>query len=442
MSLADQKRRIFTTIGSYNSLMEQGDGISQTDLFPSINNKDDIIPFLLDVLKTIAGTEAIKEAIGGMFSKLVDEVEPQLKTALKKQFVQSNSDELLPATFTNNGITVPAKTIDVNGTLRTNPSSPTGNLIYGAPTNSFNGTAYDAISNEGSFRGFNNIQLKYIESSDSFQMKPSGTTTTVGDFFTDYIDGTELVNKKELVSAVTDNFYGTLANNQNKTVEQLYEELLVETQLQQVLNDDDSFVVAPEDFDKLLEKARELAAGEVNYDLGCGLMPASLVLDDFSNLVQNISGSTDPFFIGDKLGATIEESTVATEDLTTENKETIKDGFFQRLINIFTVKMLEAVTTAPQIRMLFGMMSWLQNDGVVNLNTPSEDMKNFKTVIKCMAKEIMKLIAAFIFALAIAYLIKLLKPVIKRVIKEKINQYSGIIISLTGALGKAKDAIT
>ena len=60
MSLADNKRSIFTTIGSYNSLMEQGDGLLQTDLFSSINNKDDIVPFLLDVLKTVVPTSRLK----------------------------------------------------------------------------------------------------------------------------------------------------------------------------------------------------------------------------------------------------------------------------------------------------------------------------------------------------------------------------------------------
>jgi len=442
MSLADQKRSVFTTIGSYNSLMEQGEDILQTDLFPSINNKDDIVPFLLDVLKTVAGTEAIKEAIGGMFGKLVDEVEPKLKTVLKKQFVQSNAEELIPSSFMTNGITVPVKDIDISGKFKVNPNSTEGGLIYGSTTNSFNSTAYDAILNAGDSEGFNNLQIKFIEASDSFQLRPSGATPTIGAFFTNYIDGTELVNKKELVSSVMDNFYGTLVKNQNKTEEQAYEELLVETQLQQVLNDDDSFVVAPEKFDELLAKARELIQGAVSYDLGCGLMPASLEFDDFTNLVSSISGATDPFFIGNQLGATIDESTMATEDQTKENKETIKDGFFQRIINIFTVKMLEAVTTAPQIRTLFGMMSSLQNNGTVLLSNASEDMENFKTCIKCMSKEIMRLVAEFIFVLAIAYLIKLLKPVITRVIKEKINQYSDIIVSLTGALSKVKDVIT
>ena len=445
MSLADKKRSVFTTIGSYISLIEQDDKYQQTDSFSSINNKDDIVPFLLDVLKTVAGTEAIKEILGGLFGSLVDEAEPKLKTALKKQFIQSNADETLGSDFTTNGVTVPVKDIDISGKFKVNPSSAEGNLIYGATTDTFNSTVYDAILNEGTIETFSVFNMKYNNSLDTFQIKPNlSSSAKIGDFFTQYIDDTELINKKELLSAVMDNFYGTLAKNQNKTVEQIYEELLIEEQLRQLMNDDDSFIIAPDKLDTILAKARELVAGSVTYDLGCGLMPAQLDFNNFSDLISNISGSTDPFYIGNQIGATIDESTSGstTSDLTTENKETIKDGFFQKIINIFTVKMLQAVSTAPQIRVMFGMMSSLQNNGTITLNKPSKDMKNFKTCINCMSKEIMALIAKFIFVIAIAYLIKLLKPVITKVIKEKINQYSEIIISLTGGLSNIKNIIT
>jgi len=332
MSLADKKRSVFTTIGSYTSLMEQDDKLLQTDLFPSINNKDDIVSFLLDVLKIVAGTEAIKEILGKLFGSLVDEVEPELKTALKKQFIQSNADELLGTSFTTNGITVPVKNIDISGKFKVNPSSAEGNLIYGATTDTFNSTAYDAI-NEGIPKSFSVFNIEYNNSLDTFQIKPTlSSSAKIGDFFTQYINDTELINKKELLSAVMDNFYGTLAKNQNKTVEQIYEELLIEEQLKQLMNGDDSFIIVPDKLDTILVKARELVAGSVAYDLGCGLMPAQLDFNNFSNLISNISGSTDPFYTGNQIGATIDESTSGstTSDLTTENKETIKDGFFKR----------------------------------------------------------------------------------------------------------------
>lgn len=443
MSLADNKRNVFTTIGAYNSLMHEGKQAQQTDLYSSINNKSDIVPFLLDVLKTVAGSEALKEVIGGMFSNLIDEVEPKLKTALKKQFVLPNASEPLPTSFVTDGISVPVKSIDSSGIFKNNPNSETGNLIYGSTTN-FNTRAYDAINNSGTFVGFSNMQMKYDSSTDNMQIKPSGSTGTISDYFTNYIDSVNLLDKKTLLSNVMDSFYGTLAKIQNKSAEQIYGELQTEALLGQLLEEDnDSFVISPEKYDELQEKAREMAEGIVNYDLGCGLMPAELGINDFSKIVSTITGSTDPFYIGNQLGSTIDKSTTGSteaQDMTTENKETMKDSFFQRIIRIFTIKMLEAVTTTPQIRVLFGMMSFLQN-GTVDLNTPTDDMKKIKVCIKCMSKEIMQMIAKFIFALAIAYLIKLLKPIIKKVIKEKINQYTGILISLTG-VNKLTDALT
>ena len=438
MSLADNKRSVFNTIGAYTSMMEQGDGIRQTDLFQSINNKDDIVPFLLDVLKVVAGTEALKEAIGGIFTRLIDEAEPKMKDALKKQFVQSNASDPLPNSFLTNGITVPVKTIDVNGILKNDPSSDVGNMVYGSTTN-FNTRAYDAISNSGTPIGFNNISIKYIQGTDSFQIKPSGSTTNTSQYFADYIDNTQLIDKKLIISGVMGVIYGTLTKQQNKTVEQAYEELEVETLLQQVLDDDDSFTIPPEKYDEILKKATESVEGVLNYDMGCGLMPAELGMEDFSKTVTTITGSDDPFLVGNQIENTINESTsgtTETQELTDENKQTIKDGFFQKIINEFTVRILGAVTTAPQIRTMFGMMSSLQNNGEVLLDNATDDMKNFKTCIKCMAKEIMKLVGEFLFVLALGYLIKLLKPVITRVLKEKINQYVGVIKSLTGPAGQ------
>jgi len=444
MSLADNKRSVFNTIGAYTSLMEQGDAIRQTDLFPSINNKDDIVPFLLDVLKVVAGTEALKEAIGGIFTKLIDDVEPKMKEALKKQFVQSNADDPLPSTFVTNGITVPVKTIDVNGIFKNDPSSETGNLIYGSVSN-FNTKAHDAILNASTPITFSNLSIEYLQTSDEFQIKPSGSIPNVGQYFSDYIDDVELIDKKLIISGVMDEIYGTLTKIQNKTVEQAHEELEVETLLRQVLNDDDSFIILPQKYDEILAKARESVEGVLNYDMGCGLMPAELSMDDFSRFVSTISGSTDPFIVGNQFEDTINQSTsgsTETQELTDENKQTIKDGFFQKIIDIFTVKLLGAVTTAPQIRVMFGMMSSLQNEGDVLLDKATNDMENFKTCIKCMAKEIMKLVGEFIFALAIGYLIKLLKPVIKKVIKEKIVQHSEIIVSLITALDRIKGVLT
>jgi hypothetical protein len=445
MSRADSKRKVFTTISAFTSLNQESKKLKQSDLFKSINNKPDVIPYLLDVLKVVAGTEALKEAIGGIFTKVVGTVEPKLKTTLKKQFIQSNSDQNLnTTTFITTGVAIPVKSIDTSGKLKVSPASSNGSLLYDKSVPNFDGIAYNAIQNSGTEKGFANMSIICNSGTDNFTFKPSGVTTNVGAFFTSYIDKAQLINKKEIVTNVMDSIYGTTTKNQKKTVEQVYDELQVDMLLEQVLNDDDSFEISPDKYDELLQKSREMVNGVVVYNMGCGMMPAELSFDDLSNLVSNISGSTDPFAVGNAFEATIDQSTsgnTSTAATTAENKQTIKDGFFQKIIKMFTVKLLQAVTTAPQVRVLLGVMSSMQNAGNTQLTTAKDDMKRFRIFIKCMAKEIMKVVAEFIFMLVVTYLMILLKPVIKKIIKEKINQYVNIIKSLNPA-GRLVDNLT
>ena len=432
MSLADNKRSVFTTIGAYTSLNQQQIPPKSNDSYPSVNNKKDSVPFLLDVLKTVAGSEALKLVVGQMLTKVVSNSEPTLKTALKKQFIHSNSNEALPTSYSSNGITMPVKNVDTTGKYKVDKNSSEGGLLYNTSTPNFDSSAHDAILNSGTDTPYNNMIINYNATSDSFNIKPNNSGgSNIGDYFSNYIDNAQILDQKEIVSNTMDSIYGTLKNKRNKTIQQTYDELQVQKMLEQLLNDDDSFTISPSDYANLLQKAREMVDGVTNYDMGCGVMPAQLSYNDFKNLVASISGSTDPFAVGNAVEATIDQSNNTAT--STENKQTIKDGFFQKIIGAITMAMLLAVTTAPQIRVLLGIMGAFENNGAVLITNPNEDMKKFKTCIKCMATQIMKIVAEFIFALAILYLIKLLTPVIKKVVKEKINQYIDIISSLTGS---------
>lgn len=435
MSQSGDKGDIFNTIGSFKSLDTESAKPVLNNTFSSINNKNDIIGFLLDVLRVVAGSAALKIVIGGMFTDLTKKIEPELKTELKKQLVQSNASEPLPANFKSDGVTTSAKSIDGYNKLKVDPNSANGSLIYGEPAESYDGLAYDAIKNSGNFESnSNNVSVKYIESSDSFQMKPNlkGSSPTVGEYFESFVDDTELLNGKEIKSAVMDGVYGTLANSQGKSSEQIHKELRISKKLEKALNDDKSLEITAAENEKLLAKADELAKGVVNYDMGCGLLPAQLSFDDFDKLIKNISGATDQFYVADQMEETVDQSS-ETPEATKENKETMKDGFFQKVIETFTLKITEAVTSSPQVVTLFTMMTILQNPDAVLSDDQEDLIDKFEVCIRCISKKVMAMIAEFIFAIAVAYLIKLIKPVIKKVIKEKINQFVGLIKSLTGA---------
>jgi len=428
----DSKKNIFTTIGAYSSLKEERNLPDTTNLFPSVNNKKDVVPFLLDVLKTVVGSEALKQLTGELFTNFIDGAEPQLKTALKKQMIQYNAGDGLPTYFKTTGVSVPVKNIDVYGKLKTNPSSAEGSLLFNNSTPNFDKSAYNAIVNAGTDVSYNNILINYNSTTDSFTFKPTvaSSSGTIGEWLGDYIDDTVIINKKEFMTNVMNSVYGTISTVQDKTIEQTFQELQVSKLIDQLIDDDDSFEISQDDYDALLQKAKELVDGIIYYDMGCGVIGATLPLSGMTNLISTISGSTDSFVVGNAVEATIDESTVDTQDTADANRATIKDGFFQRLIKAITNILAQALTTTPQIRALLAIISAFENNGTVKISSPKDDMKNFKIFLNCVIKEAMKMINEFIFNLIVVFLVALLAPIIKKIIQEKINQFVGVIKSL------------
>ena len=433
MSLKDDKKSVFTTIGAYTSLKQERNLPDTTNLFPSINNKKDIVSFLVDILKVVVGTDALKQLTGQLFTDFIDKAEPQLKTALKKQMIKYNSGDNIPTDFKTTGISVPVKDIDINGKLKTNPNSDVGSLLYNNNTPNFDSLAYQAIQNSGTDTVYNNLIINYNNITDKFNFKPNLDTTpnpTIGDWLGNFIDDTVIINKKEFLTNVMNTIYGSITTNQNKTTEQTYQELQISKLIEQLINDNNSFEITPDEYDLLLQKAQNLVNGVVYYDMGCGVIGANLPLSGLTALISQISGTTDFFAVGNLVEATIDDSTVNASETANENRETIKDGFFQKLIQAITIALAQIMTTTPQIRTLLAITSAFENNGTVQINNAKDDMKKFGTYLKCVINEAMKMINEFIFNMVVSFLIALLAPIIKKVIKEKINQYMGVIKSL------------
>lgn len=434
MGLLDDKKNVFTTIGSYVSLTQRT--ATQVDeiynLYPSINNKKDVVPFLLDTLKTTVGTDALKQTVGELFTKVVDVAETQIKEVLKKQLTQFNAGNAIPPFFQSGGtgIEVPVKDIDIRGKLKTNPASEQGSLLYGV-TENFDSKLYDAISLDGTpVTIFDMLQATYNSTTDKITLKSVASTPSIGDWMADYVDKAVIIDKKEFLTNVMNAIYGSVTAAQGKSVEQVYQELQISKLIEQLIEDNDSFEITQDEFDALLQQAQALVDGVVYYDMGCGLMAAELPLSGMTSLIAQISGATDSFAVGNAVEDTIYQS--STDDETTaENKETIRDGFFQRIIKLIQQMLAEIATTSPQIRALMAIVDAFEHNGTVTkIGNAVNDMKNFKIFIKCIIREIMKMINEFIFKLVVSYLIALLIPIIQKIIQEKINQYTGIVKSL------------
>lgn len=433
MGLIDDKKNVFTTIGAYTSLREVKNLPDTSNLFPSINNKNDITGFLLDILGVVVGTTALQELVGELFTNFINDTEPTIKTSIKKQLIDYNSGDNLPTAFINNGVTVNVKDIDVYGKLKTNPNSDSGNLLYSSNNDNFDQKVYEAIINSGTDISYKNLLINYNSINDTLTFKPTivSTNKNIGEWLSDFIDGTTFLNKKEFISNVLNNIFGSVSANQNKTIEELTNETEINKILDQIISDGE-FTVSEEDYFNLQQKAYELKNGTVFYDMGCGLVEATLPLSGLTDLVSQISGSTDPFAVSNIINNAIGDSFKFNnnEDINDKNNETIRNGFFVKLLNFIKLELIKILTLTPQARMLLAISTSFQNDGIPQISNPKDDFLKFKVYIKCMINDILSLLYKFIFNLIVQYLIELITPIVRQIIREKINQYLEIIRSL------------
>lgn len=432
MSLASDKRNVFTSIGSFNSMQQQGDLPNLGNTFSSVNNKNEPVPFLLDILKVTKGSDAMTELTGELFTDFSDNVEPQLKDALKNQTIQGNSADPLPTQFNSSGsgYDIPASQIDLFGKFKTNPNSDNGSLLYADETDTFDKKAFEAVSNPDTFVQYNNTQIRYNEVSDTFTLKSASDDGDIGSWTTDFINGSNFIDRKEIVTSALDSMYGTVTTNQGKTQQEILNELKINAIVNKLISGEDDLTLSNSELSDLDNMSHDLKAGVLTNDFGCGLMKVSLTLEEITNTINNVSTSDDPFFVGNEINDTIPLA-FDDDEVLKENQETIKDGFFYRLINGLYLIFVKSLTLTPQARVLTGIITAFQNNGETKISADiNNDIQNMKTFFKCIIKKLMELLNEFIYRLVINALIGLLKPVTRQIIKEKINSFIGILRSL------------
>jgi len=436
MSISGDKKGIFTTIGSYTSFSKNDGKIPKSrSTYPSVNNKKDVIPFLIDTLKVTVGSEAVKLVVGELLTKFLDKTETTSKTILKKQFTDSNSDKQISTEFKTNGYRVKASKIDINKKLRSKETSATYPLYRNDVSISFENSMHDAVRLESTEINFENIiKVTYDKNSDELIFKSAKADYLTKDFVNDYIDKTSIINKKEIHTNVMNSLFGTTSKNENKTISEIAGELEVDKILSQVIDGSDNFDISQNDLDKLYKTAEDIANGVSKHDLGCGIMDSSLSIEDLTNLISQISGSTDSFAVSSALENTLENNTNLDPEIYAENKETIKDNFFKKIINSFVLALSKALTTAPQIRALIAITGAFKGKFNLLEGKISETIKNVKTFINCMIKDLIKQVSEFIYKKVISLIKKLIKPILKNIAKEKIILYSRLIKSLAKPL--------
>lgn len=433
MGIIDNKRNIFTEIGAFTSIKDNLNLPQSKSSISSINNSKEIVPYLLDLLVVLVGGTRLSTLIGELMTDFIRNIEPKLKSELKKQLINFNSNDNLPTYFINDGITIAVPLIDIVEKLKTDPTSQIGGLLYNTVTENFDSKLYDAIVSDGGLILFNNLEIKFNNSSNSFTFKPTTSSQEIGEFINEYIDGIEIINEKEFSVNILDTIFGTVSTKENKSEKQLIFEEKINKSIQKLVNEEDSIDIDDNELIDIELTAKKRKLGIQTVDVGCGELTNTVTLDSLENLINTTTISNDPLTVGNSYVNIATGGFNSTNQAqANQNNETIKDGFLKRIILVIVTMLVKKITLPPQIRTIFALTSAFKNNGIPDIGDPINDIKNRRKLSNCLSKTAKSEINKFIFEIVKKEMLDIIIPVSKIIIKEKINNYVGILRSLIG----------
>ena len=429
MSIVNDKKNVFTSLGALSSTKDMVKKSNNVNSLSSVNNKKEVMPFLLDLVSSLVGAAGIALIIGKTLSNSVDIIEPKLKASLKKQFIGINSNKLLSDTSFSAGTNIEVKNVDIYGKLKQSPTGSIGSLLYGDNPNSFDNKSFDTINSNGSEINVNSTTtLTYISATDSFTAKPVNSNMTVGDFTNAYIDSLTLINKKSFTSDILNSLFGTLTSNSNKSVNTILNEQIVDETLKKYLSSNQNKSISESELTNLQLKSEELKDGLSYVDVGCARIPNNVTLNSLSSCVDTINNTNNAYAVIGALDSLVDSGfSGGNTSAANKNDSTIKDGFNRKLVNSIQTSALKSVVTSIGVKTLQAIMD------DINSNTPNSDPNNLNgEMVDCMTKTVLNSLNKVIFDEAKKEIKSIINVVTKKVAKEKLNQYQGLLKSLSG----------
>tara|TARA_R110001583_G_scaffold113162_1_gene263556 strand:+ start:3987 stop:5843 length:1857 start_codon:yes stop_codon:yes gene_type:complete len=450
--------------------------------YDSIKDKsDDMIPYLIDLLKIGEGNEAVTRLRKKLTSG-IDKMGPELKEIIFEEalnFLNCNLDFTLDQ---NVPLYVKVKTVDLFRTLKIDPSTGGGKQLYektpiapgiapfsmdrelhhrlsvGVATQSYSSN-YGVDYQGGSLNEL--FDMEYVgfdgagNPGDFFKCTPkanvSGGDYKITEFLRDYYNSIEMFQKPNFIAAIFESLTGSLSVQVGKSSEQLNMEGKFGKFLKRLMgicddtnNDVDVSAVGHLEEDGVDDSFFEFDAQDLReiQDETDLKMKGLIKFTDCTNIEKPV----DVNAINAGIQSLIDENNSSVSDIKVDNL--IDETLLNLNINIplpqikaeFDTnvfknlpKIIMGLLIKPKVLLPIGICAKsLQNDfDSVNLQ---EFMKDFKRMVKRILKRIIDLVITIIMAEVKRAILKIVSIIIQKVVGEKFAKQIAIIQSLINIL--------
>lgn len=478
MDILKQKKNIF---GEIAALRVSAEGYPKKTLLSSvasINKKANSLNFLIDLQKTLAGAEDLKESIIELLTQHLGEIELEVKSTLKKalkNMVSCGINPSIPDWVRTDGITVEVSKIDFLNTMKIDPSTKAGNLLYddivsASESSDFNTFLYHVIQNNGGSGYWGHVtsdgdilDIKFEANgatpttpNNSLVIKTSSaypTTNKLTDFNNDYIDSISLFKSPKMINSMVDNIFGSISFNVSKDKKSIERGLMINDIINKIINSDDDTVIDDSYFTFTNDEYADIEYRTNLKSQGRRILETS---DEIDSVIAIDSLTT----LNDELNALMSQAVtgVLTEQITNvlrtglnqlaeesasnadeKDKMSIKADFMENMLKNLMTSIINIVLS-PKLILIFAINYKIAFNE--EFTSPEDFLKKNKWIITMILESIRDVVIKFLLARVLKKIKELVTEDFIKTQVEKLNAKKAQLASLLGVPNKVLRKIT
>jgi len=454
MEIQKQKSEVFAQVAALKVLVDDTHNQdikykSQTNqLWQSLQTiKKDPINFLLDLIKELAGYEAIRDSVSDALINSLGDLEDKIKFAIKLNLKELTSCGVNPSIpnelkYNGSGYQFNVNKIDYCNIFKLDPASEYGNFIYSDITPQINSTdantfLFYTIQNSGVEQywghqvGFVNdiVAVKFDEQygteTNIITIKASNyysNNKKLSDWNNDYVDSIKLFPDAQFFAKMIDNIFNIFSNIIEKTTVQseMEEKLnniidkLLETEPDDII-DDSFFTFTNVELLDISEKAKMKTLGISKLetcDTYATKINTTILNDSVNTIITANSIESKTIAINKSINNIADE---ASKNSDPKDRYNVKLNFFVKLIKAL-VKSIIGMIFSPKLILLFMVNFRIVQGTNATFNGIDELIKNLKVLIK----EVIDIVKALVIKILLEKVLKEIKNLQSQV-KDKIQ---------------------
>jgi hypothetical protein len=453
-----KKNKIFDKIAALRAIIEKN---KPTNSMPSVNNKNKVLIFLTDLIKSLIGYAALIDVVINILTYSIGEIEEIIKSCLEEELrniVSCGINPSIPSFLFTTGIDVEVSKIDFLDIFKVDPNSEYFDLIYNDVTSQltnstdFNTFLYGVIQDDGVKYTWDNM-LDITFNSVGTGTRPNNSLTIIvnptfslkklPDLNKSFIGKGKLLDMNKLINRIIDSLYGTMSVGLKKTIKQLETEAKVDEVIDRMIDtnnkqtiDDSFFTFSNEDIGRQQESAMWRKKGILKLEC-CNKVPASIpvsMLTDFNKEMSTATVLTKREIVANNINKMAEQNTINSENKSDDTS--IKLNFIEQIITTL-IKAIATSVISPKIVFIFLINIKIVYGQSKDYADAVDFIKISRNLFKSIIKKIIKRFSEELLKVVLKHVSELTSTAATKRLIEKAKDYQAQILSLNGVSPEA-----